>query len=102
MSYSHHDYDEKRNFIRMKIDTPANITVHAEHLDLQGICRDLSGGGMLVEVAQALPEGTEALITITSTHGHSPVLKAATRVARSTRGPGDGWTLGLEILSIQE
>ena len=100
MSLARHDFSEKRNFIRMKIDTPANIKVHAEGIDLEGICRDLSGGGMLVEVDKALPSGSELEVTIASEHSHSPMLRAKTRVSRVIGGPNDKCTLGLEITEM--
>lgn len=102
MSNPRQDYDEKRNFIRMKIDIPASITVHSESIDIHGTCRDLSGGGMQVEVDKPLAENTEVDITIASGHGHNPMLKARTRVTRLSAGPGDNYILGLEILAMLE
>lgn len=91
---------EKRNFIRMKVDTPAEVTLEQKGGALQGICRDLSGGGMLIEVKEKLEIGLELNITLASHHANSPMLKARTQVARIKTNPSGTFTLGLEILEI--
>lgn len=77
-------YQEKRDFIRMRVDSPVTMAIQGETEALSGICRDLSGGGMLVEVDQTLPVGTELNVTLASSHGHAPVLQATAEVARIT------------------
>ncbi len=100
MSQARHDFSEKRNFIRMKIDTPAKVIAQSNDMTLEGVCRDLSGGGMLIEVDKTLPTGTELEITVASEHSHSPMLRAKARVSRIIGGPNDKCTLGLEILEM--
>ncbi|MGQ9426680.1 PilZ domain-containing protein [Gilvimarinus sp. F26214L] len=94
----------KRSFTRLQVDTPAELKVQETGEHLYGICRDLSGGGMLIEVA--LPESGAQLraggimeVRLASHWNGSPMLSARARVARVT--PSDGrWVLGLEILEI--
>lgn len=103
MSELSRDYQEKRNFIRMKIDTPADVVVEGGGESHEGICRDLSGGGMLVELSNALPVGTQAVVRIQSSHGHAPMLEANTRVSRVETNLGDTSSpclLGLEITDL--
>lgn len=103
MSTANRDYQEKRNFIRMKIETPAQIELTDGDKTFQGICRDLSGGGMLVELDSALPVGSEVKVQIASAHGHAPMLEALTEVARVVAQPGAESTpclLGLEIKRV--
>jgi len=105
MSSIHRDYQEKRNFIRMKVDTPVNVTLASKGQRYDGICRDLSGGGMLVELATALPVGTELEVSIESGHGHNPMLHAKAEVTRVVAQPGEEEApclLGLEIIAILE
>lgn len=90
-------YDEKRNYIRMKVNTPAQITVENEGSVHKGVCNDLSSGGMLLTTDKFLPLDTELLITVSSTHGHSPTLKARCRIARVEEGPNEQCILGVEI-----
>ncbi len=73
---------EKRNFNRIKVDVAAQLLVSNERKSLMGICRDLSGGGMLIELDDALSVGTNVEVTIKSTGKNGPILHAETTVAR--------------------
>jgi c-di-GMP-binding flagellar brake protein YcgR len=103
MSVLSRDYQEKRNFIRMKIDTPADIIVESDGSSHEGVCRDLSGGGMLVELANALPVGTSVVVKIQSSHGHAPMLEAVSQVTRVETNLGDEASpclLGMQITEV--
>jgi c-di-GMP-binding flagellar brake protein YcgR len=93
-------YNEKRNFIRMRIDTPADVTLEQSGNSLKGVCRDLSGGGMLIETKTKLDVGLEIQVTLAANHVNSPMLKARAQVARVKTNPTGTYTLGLEILEI--
>lgn len=93
-------YSEKRDFIRMKIGAPLNAKLAAESQTIEGLCLDLSGGGLQVETKQALAVGTEAEVEVSSDHGHNPTLKAKTRVVRATANEAGDYVLGLEIIQI--
>lgn len=97
------NYEEKRNFIRMKVETPISIRCKTLNTELTGICRDLSGGGLLVELEAPLPLATEVEICISSKHGHSPMLKARAKVNRVSSKPGSKkkpCILGLQIVEM--
>lgn len=103
MNSANREFQEKRNFIRMKIDTPADVEVINGSETLQGVCRDLSGGGMLIELDTTLPIGTELQVRIASAHGHAPMLNAKAEVARVVAQPGESQgtcMLGLEVLEV--
>ncbi|MFT7558739.1 MAG: c-di-GMP-binding flagellar brake protein YcgR [Flavobacteriales bacterium] len=103
MSSKNREYQEKRNFIRMKVDTAITIKIVGEDDSYNGICRDLSGGGMLVELATALPIGTHVEVYIESSHGHSPILKAKAEITRIIAQPGSDESsclVGMEVLSM--
>lgn len=93
-------YSEKRDFIRMKIGAPLNAKLAAESQTIEGLCLDLSGGGLQVETKQPLAVGTEAEVEVSSDHGHNPTLKAKTRVVRATANEAGDYVLGLEIIQI--
>lgn len=99
-----HDQSEKRDFLRMRVDNPAEVVIRGEGKRLKGICRDLSGSGMLVEVGRsagaALQPGLELEVTLASPYGDAPMLKARTRVARITRNRLGRFVLGLEMAEI--
>ncbi len=97
MSLAERAYSEKRNFIRMQIDTPISVHVQTQNEELTGVCRDLSGGGMQVELNKALPVGSKMTVAISSPHGHTPMLEAKTRITRVIGGPNDRCLLGMEI-----
>jgi len=94
------DYNEKRNFIRMKIDTPAEVTIDNQGEKIAGICRDMSGGGLLIEVEKTMDTGIEVTVLLSSPHVSSPMLKAKAQVARVTQNKAGNYILGLEILQM--
>ncbi|MBX2809446.1 MAG: PilZ domain-containing protein [Cellvibrionaceae bacterium] len=100
MTRADQHYNEKRNFIRMQVDTPAQVSVEGEQTTCDGVCNDLSGGGMLLTIDRALPLNTELLVTVSSLYGHNPMLQARCRIARVESGPNDSCLLGLEIHEI--
>lgn len=102
MSLLDREYSEKRNFIRMKIDTPAEITVLDQQESCQGVCHDLSGGGMLLTINKEVELDTELLVTVSTTHGHQPMLSARCVVSRVEPGPKQSYLLGLEINEVLE
>ncbi len=93
-------YSEKRDFIRMKISAPLNAKLSMESDSIDGLCRDLSGGGMQVETKQMLEVGTELEVEVSSGHGHAPTLKAKARVVRTAPSDNNGYSLGLEITQM--
>ena len=82
MSRLEPSFKEKRNFIRMKVDTPIVIK-NSDGLEIAGgRCLDLSGGGMLISTPSAVPIGCELEVSLSSPYGHNPMLRAHTRVNR--------------------
>jgi hypothetical protein len=94
------DYSEKRNFIRMTINTPAQVQVEQEGVMTTGICNDLSGSGMLLTVDQALPVDSELIVTLTPGDSKGPSLQARCTIARSQQAADSKCLLGLEIQEI--
>lgn len=100
MSYSDKTYSEKRDFIRMTISVPLNAKLSAAGGVIEGECRNLSGGGMLVITSENLPVGTELDAEVSSGHGHSPTFRARMRVARNVPQNSGDYELGLETLNM--
>ncbi len=94
------NYSEKRDFIRMKISAPLGATLTTPVKTIEGMCRDLSGGGMQVETTESLTLGTELDVEISSSHGHNPTLKAKVKVARVQEVAANDYLIGLEILNL--
>lgn len=99
MNLASRDYQEKRSFIRMKVETPVAVQLHPEK-HLQGTCHNLSGGGMLISLAEPLPLRQELEVTVSSNHGHNPMLRALTRVCRLPETSDTRYFVGLEIVTL--
>lgn len=94
-------YNEKRDFIRMKISAPLSAKLSHDTGVIEGTCRDLSGGGMQVDTTTEIPQGTELVVEISSGHGHSPTLHAKAKVARCVADNStNSYSLGLEIIEV--
>ncbi|WP_275887267.1 PilZ domain-containing protein [Pseudomonas aeruginosa] len=93
-----HNYSEKRDFIRMKLDTP--VTIRCEGRESVALCRDLSASGLLLEAQSELAPGDHLRVSIPSTHETLTGLELEARVVRCERlGPGRQ-SLGLSIVAI--
>jgi len=100
MSLASRDFLEKRNFIRMKVETPISLRYqHSKHL--KGTCHNLSGGGLLVSIPEPIAVGEEVEVTVSSNHGHNPMLKAVTKVTRSYK-EAEYCHLGLSITAVAD
>jgi len=99
MSFLSRDYTEKRSFIRMQVGSPIEVETElgTRH---QGKCIDLSGGGMLVEIDQALEISSQLTASVISTHGHNPTLQAQCSVTRVEQTGKDTFYIGLEIQEV--
>ncbi len=62
MVSEHRAYNEKRNFIRMKINAPIQVTAGDEQFVAR--CKDLSGSGVLIQTDRAVALGTTVEISI--------------------------------------
>ncbi len=75
-------FSEKRDFIRMKIDTPLRAQLVGDGIAVDGLCHELSGGGMRLSTTHCVSPGTELEVSISAEYGHAPTLRAKTRVSR--------------------
>ena len=95
MKTSSPTHSEKRDFIRMRVDTPASVIVKtiatndssdeeasSSNQAISGMCKDLSGGGILLELKTSLELGMIVEVDISSSYGHKPMLKAKAEVSR--------------------
>jgi hypothetical protein len=82
MNLATRNYEEKRDFIRMKVNCNAIITT-ADGQKSTGYCHNLSGGGALLELTQKVPLNEPLQVTINSHYGHAPVFSTLGKVVRS-------------------
>jgi hypothetical protein len=100
MSSTAKAYSEKRNFIRMSINSSLAARLEYNNLIIEGLCRDLSGGGMQVETRTQIAEDTDLVVEVSSGYGHNPSLHARAKVVRCHEDKAHGFLLGLEIVEI--
>ena len=93
-------YDEKRDFIRMKVDTEITLSLDNNDQNVKGVCRDLSGTGMLIEVTEKVSEGITCSTTLPSSNEAFPALDASIKIIRCTEISEGKYQLGTEILAI--
>ncbi|AYN94176.1 MULTISPECIES: PilZ domain-containing protein [Pseudomonas] len=98
MSLSDRSYSEKRDFIRMQIDSKAILRTNGEEID--AICRDLSSTGLQIEAKSHVKEGDKVIVVIPSEHPELQGLEAEAEVIRVTSLEQGSQLLGLSILSM--
>jgi len=92
-------WDEKRDFIRMKVDTLITLSVDSD-TNVKGYCRDLSGTGMLIEVEEEVTAGSTCKTTLPSSNDAFPALDAKVKILRCTQISDSKYQLGTEIIEI--
>lgn len=91
-------YSEKRDFIRMQVNSPVVIT-YADR-QYQGLCKDLSGAGMQVETEDSFEVGAQLEVTIQQKGENHLPFNALVEVTRSKTSTPGNQTIGLSILEI--
>lgn len=99
MVLEHRAYSEKRGFIRLRVNTPVQVQMGAEHFT--AVCKDLSGSGMLMATERALAVGTELDIRIEQEGENRLPFHASAKVARVDE-EGDGYIVGLALTTIHD
>lgn len=95
---SQRDYSEKRDFIRMRVDT--EVTLLHEGQVIAATCIDLSSSGMQVEAPQRFQVGDHLDVRIDSELAALRGLHASTEVVWIADQPGGAQKFGLRILAM--
>ena len=90
-------YAEKRDFIRMRVETPVTLTLGDRILEC--VCIDLSGTGMCLEVKEKLNVGDEAVAFLPSYQNNFEPLNACVRIKRVMKDT-DVYCYGAEIIEL--
>ncbi|MFW5824086.1 MAG: PilZ domain-containing protein [Marinobacter sp.] len=99
MSMTMRDYSEKRDFHRMQVNSEIQIT-DSEGRTFRGLCRDLSGTGMRLQVNSFVPEGAVLHTLLPSTSDQFPPFETEVRVLR-TEPTDDAYLLGVMIEKVR-
>ncbi|MDF9620037.1 PilZ domain-containing protein [Pseudomonas entomophila] len=92
------NYSEKRDFIRMRIDTEVSL-LHAGQV-IAAVCLDLSSSGMQVQAPHRFQVGDRLEVRIDSELPALKGLHASTEVVWIADQPGGEQKLGLRILAM--
>ena len=98
MSALDRSYEEKRDFIRMRVNSP--ITIKHNGNTHTGICKDLSGTGLLVETDATLSIDDECIVNIEQEDETRRGFHAEVKVNRvDSNGDGNN-SIGFSITEI--
>ncbi len=90
-------YTEKRDYMRMPVNTPATIMLTDTDNQIDCTCRNLSAAGMLLEVNQEFKPGSSFQVLIsTDREGYEP-FNAIVKVSRCVNFDTDRFLLGVVI-----
>ncbi|WP_156820899.1 PilZ domain-containing protein [Dasania marina] len=98
MTAINRSYDEKRDFIRMQVNSP--ISIHHQGKQYNGLCMDLSGTGLKIACSDTLPIGAECEVSIAPQEQGQHSFKALATVSRVESDQEDQYLLGFSIEQI--
>lgn len=99
MSVNDRNYEEKRDFIRMRVDADVRL-VHAGE-EVPAVCIDLSSSGMQVESKLKFDVGDILRVEIQSEHAALKGLHSRTQVVWVMEEEEGSQRLGLRILAME-
>ncbi|MAB25355.1 MULTISPECIES: PilZ domain-containing protein [Pseudomonas] len=97
MSFHDQQYSEKRDFMRMKMETTATLTVIAENLTHSVHCHDLSNQGAQIQCPQSIAEDTAVELNIPSPTPGMKGLQARGQVVRCAATEGGSYAIGIQF-----
>lgn len=95
------DSSEKRDFIRMHVDTAIELFEDGGEKRMEGRCVDLSATGMAVEMDEALVEGQRVHTSLPSHNPDFPPFDTIATVLRSEALDDGRWRVGLRIDEVK-
>ena len=98
MSALDRSYEEKRDFIRMQVNSP--ITIKHNGNSYTGTCKDLSGTGLLVETDASFSIDDDCQVSIEQQDEARRGFNAQVRVNRVDKGADGNNSIGFSITEI--
>lgn len=98
MAHQAREFDEKRDFIRMTVESPMRIEVDGQP-SIACTCKDLSSTGVRFVLEHEMCKNQQARIIIPSNRHHLPPLHAIIRIIRCVQ-KSRGYEYGARIISI--
>lgn len=100
MTLKKREFQEKRNFIRMNVNTKADLTLE-DGTQLKVTCEDLSSSGLKIIADESIPNDVSATIHIGSGGGETNDLKADIKIRRVQEIGENQYDIGAEIVSFK-
>ena len=96
------DFDDKRDFYRMMLNSEVIVTIIDEEVNsqLSATCRDLSATGMAFELEHPLAISTYVRVKIDSAGSQIQALDVSGRVVRIEEENKDRYLIGISIEEI--
>jgi c-di-GMP-binding flagellar brake protein YcgR len=96
------DFDDKRNFYRMMVNSEVAITIIDDEVNTQimATCRDLSATGMAFEITHPLAIGCHVRVKVDSASSHVQPLDVSGRVVRIDEESVNCYLIGITIEEI--
>ncbi|MEQ6885190.1 PilZ domain-containing protein [Salicola sp. Rm-C-2C1-2] len=95
------DNSDKRDFIRMNVDTAIELIEDEQGQRMEGRCVDLSATGMAVEMEKELAEGQCLHTSLPSHNPDFPPFETVATVLRSEPLDDGRWRVGLRIDEVK-
>ncbi|WP_419810739.1 PilZ domain-containing protein [Bacterioplanoides sp.] len=99
MSNTARNFQEKRDYIRMQVDTPATLTLENGEVH-QMTCIDLSSSGVQLRSKDTVPANSKGELKVASGGGTTPALHASVTVCRIQEIQSGEYRIGLSIDSF--
>ncbi len=94
------DYIEKRDFLRMSIDSALEYRITDDKEVYQANIINLSGNGILFKTSHDITPGIQIGVTITPVNDITPPLSADVRVIRCDNLAEDEYHVAAEIINM--
>ncbi len=96
------NYDDKRNFYRMLLNSEVNVTVIDDEANSNFVatCRDLSATGMALEMPHPIESGTNLRVRVESSNNSVQALDVKGKVIRVEEESPECYLIGLSIEDI--
>ena len=92
------DFQEKRDFERVKINTAVSLTYSNPEKIAEGICRDISKSGIGLDLDTSVPIGTECMVRIHDGHKNKKRFQGLIEIKRIEPLSDDRCIVGAIIL----
>jgi len=97
------NYDDKRNFYRMLLNSEVEITIIDDEANskIYATCRDLSATGMAIEMNHPMELGTLVRMKIESLNNNVQAFDAKGKIVRIVEENTDCYLIGITIQELE-